>query len=591
MKKRLIPYIVIMTLVLALCVGNGGTVLADDAITTSVQVSPASLPAAGTAHVTVTIKNNGDPISDVVLKYPSPTDTEISIGNMATGDTQTHDNPAWNITDAMFNTSMAFTVSWTSSDGTRKSGNTQAISIEKKDAVVKVTGTASASATEVNAGDKVKFTFSMKNEGTVKVDNAYLNAPPIDQGAQIGSNFSLDAGAVHNMDYNVTVNQNMEVKPVFTYAVNGQEQKLTLDTISIKVKETAQTVAMSLTIDVDKAQVNSGDKVNFSVTVRNTGSSQLDGITVKDFDGNTVNMPTSSLSAGSSTAGSVAIPISTTGNYAFTATAVGAGGESVNQQSNAIAITLDGDAEPSPSASGAVNPNDAMRTDIKLSSDSLDAPGEVTMEVEVTNLTGDVLTELVVRDDTIGTIGTAASVEAGETKTFEKTFHVEETTQFIFKTSAKLADGTDVETQIPAQIVVRGTDAGMPAWQVGLIVVIIAIAGVGVALALYIRNQKKKGATRGKPTRQRPEAYRQRDREYSASGRERPQRYQGQGQEEYGRPERPASARQESYQQRRRMQVETLEPKPKAPPEQPGPKGGGSGSGGSNVKFGDRNKF
>jgi hypothetical protein len=268
--------------------------------------------------------------------------------------------------------------------------------------------------------------------------------------------------------------------------------------------------------------------------------------------------------------------------------AVGAGGESVNQQSNSIAITLDGDAEPSPGVSGAVNPNDAMRTDIKLSSDRLETPGEVTMEVEVTNLTSDVLTELVVRDDTIGTIGTAASVEAGETKTFEKVFHVEETTQYIFKTSAKLADGTDVETQIPAQIVVRGADAGVPAWQVGLIVVIIAIAGVGAALALYIRNQRKKGP-KGKPKRQRPVAYRQRGREYSANGRERPQRYQAPDQEGYGRPERPTSARQESYQQRRRMQVETLEPRPKAPPEQPGPKG--DGNGGGNVKFGDRNKF
>jgi hypothetical protein len=39
------------------------------------------------------------------------------------------------------------------------------------------------------------------------------------------------------------------------------------------------------------------------------------------------------------------------------------------------------------------------------------------------------------------------------------------------------------------------------------------------------------------------------------------------------------------------MQVETLDPKPKVPPEPPRPKNGGNGSGGNNIKFGDRNKF
>jgi hypothetical protein len=138
-----------------------------------------------------------------------------------------------------------------------------------------------------------------------------------------------------------------------------------------------------------------------------------------------------------------------------------------------------------------------MRTDIKLSNDRLDKPGEVTMEVSVTNLTGEPLTDLVVMDDTIGTIGTAASIEAQASQTFEKTFMVEDTTQYIFKTSAKLADGTEIQTQIPAQIQVRDTDEGMPAWQIGLIVVIIAIAAVGVALGFYITGKSAKAPRAG----------------------------------------------------------------------------------------------
>jgi len=611
--KRVIPYILVVMLIITACISFGGVALADESITTSVKVNPSSLPGAGTTSVTVTVKNNGDPINNVRLKYPSPTDTVITLGDMETGATKEHANGEWNITEDMLDQDLAFSVIWTSLDGSEKSGKTQSIKISKKAETVDISGSASASATEVNKGDKVKFKFTMENKGTVKVDNAYLNAPPIENGNQIGSNFSLDPGATKNMEYTITVNESMEVKPVFTYAVNGQQQTLNLNTMNIKVNA-SETVTMGVTLQADKTKTTQGNDVNFTVTVTNTGTSQLDGLSVKDFDGNIVNMSSNSLQAGASSTGTVTLPISETGNYAFTASAVGAGGQSVNMQSNSIAITLDGDATPSPDASASAGPLDAskiIRTDISLSSTKLKEPGEVKIEVTVKNLTEDVLKNVVVMDSLIGTIGTSASLDAGESTVFEKSFMAEETADYEFVTTAEMPDGQSVESKVGTTIAVEAKDSGgLETWQLGLIIVLIAIGAVAGVLAYYLYRQKKRGS-RGKPARPRPQPYeRPSSRPSSSSGRERPQRYQPRPGPDYDMPpEHTTAAQQQQYQRKRAMRIETLEPKGQpsrhTSPENtrpsssagritPTPRPAGkapSRNDGPATKFGDRNKF
>lgn len=608
MKTKTARLLVIL-FVITICLSFGTVALADESISTSVRVNPPSLPGPGTVSVVVTIKNDGDPISDVRLKYPSPTDTEVTIGDIGTDETKEHVNENWNITEDMFDKDLAFTVTWTSLDGSVKSGQTPAIVITQQAETVDVVGEASADPTEIEAGERVKFRFSMQNKGNVTVENAYLNAPPIEDGNQIGSNFALAPGETKNMEYTITVNESMTVNPVFTYDVNGEQQTLTLNAVSVNVDQPAN-VTMNMTLQASQTMTTQGGDVDFTVTVSNTGNSQLDGLQVKDFNGNAVEMSNTTLQPGAEVTGSVTLPITQTGNYSFTGTAVGAGGQSLNIQSNNVAITLEGDETPAPETTdtdtNGVDASKIIRTDISLSTTQLSKPGEVDMTVIVTNLTQDALSNIVVLDERIGTIGTEGSLAGGESVTFEKAFTAEETAAYEFVTTAQLPDGSAVESSVGTTITVEQNSGGLESWQMGLIIVGAAIAAVVIILIMYTRKMRAgRGSRQAQSRRANPQD--PHDRRYSASGRERPQRYSnGSYEPDYDRrPERPSAAQQQEYQKKRGSRVETIDPnkarasyaeqqqrKPAAKNTQTNtnrqqPRSNRS----SSARFGDRNKF
>lgn len=610
MKIRTAKLLVIL-FIITICLSFGTISLAAESISTSVKVNPPTLPGPGTVSVVVTIKNDGDPITNVKLKYPSPTDTEVTIGDIGTGETKEHVNESWNITEDMFGKELAFTVTWTSMDGSVKSGKTPAIVIQQTAETIDVVGNASATPNEINAGERVTFKFSMQNKGNVAVENAYLTASPIENGKQIGSNFALEPGATKNMEYTITVNENMTVNPVFTYAVNGQQQTLTLNAVTVNVTQPAN-VTMNMTLQANQTTAAQGGNVDFTVTVSNTGNSQLDGLEVKDFNGNPVKMSNTTLQPGAQVNGTVTLPIDQTGNYSFTGTAVGAGGQTINIQSNSIAITLEGDAAPTPPA-GAADASKIIRTDISLSSTKLTKPGTVDMVVNVTNLTQEPLTNIVVMDALIGTIGTMNSLGAGETTTFEKKFTVEATAAYEFITTAQLPDGTPVESSVGTTITIE--NKGMPSWQMGLIIVGSAIIAVIIVLIVYTRkmknNQNMRQSQGRRPNPQDPHAQPR----YSPNGRELPQRYaNGRYEPDYDRrPERPSTTQQMEYQRKRGSRVETIdtnrargaatyaeqsrrEPSSKNAPASTPPSSHSSnrpskGSQPNSPKFGDRNKF
>ncbi len=576
--KKILYYALILSIVLSILLAGQVAYAAGDSINTSVTVSPTSLPGEGTVSVSVKINNNGDAISNVRLKYPSPTDTVISMGDMPPGTTKEHNNPEWHIYESMLGQNLAFTVMWVSADGTEKSGTTQTFVISKQDPTLKVSGSVTADPMEVDQGQKTQFKFSFKNEGNVNIENAKLTAPPIDGGAQIGDTFNLAPGETNNKTYNVPINSDMTVNAVYTYESGGQQYSYELPPLTVKVKAPPVSLNMALTLQADKTTVASGDEVTYTVTVQNTGNSRLDGLTVTDFLGNKLNLGTSALEAGNSATGVEAIKMTSSGNYAFVASAVGAGGEAVNAQSNSIAITVDG-ANPSVPADD-IDPNNVVKTVVRVGATDLPGPGEVTVTASVQNLTDLELKNVVVLNDIIGTIGSAASLPGGQTVEFQKTFTAESTNTYVFKTSAQLPDNRLVESQTsPATIEVGNAPPGMSTSMMGFIIILVAIAAVGIVLAVYLyRNRKKISNKTGTPTRPLPSGvYPQQRDQVSPSGRTRPEHY-SQSQEDGYR----------SYKNPKPQRIEVIDPETdKNAPVQPRrvqPKE-------NNVKFGDRNKF
>ncbi len=600
--KKTISFIVVLMLALVAVLSMSSVAYADDAINTSVRVSPATLSGEGTASVTVTIKNNGDPVSNVQLKYPSPTDTVISLGDIGSGDTKTHDNGDWNISADMLDKDLAFTVMWTSQDGTQKSGNTQSFMIQKQDISIKVSGSATADVNEVEKGGNVKFSFSFKNDGNTLLENCKLTAPMIDGGAQIGEEFTLEPGATNNKTYTVAVNENMTVTPTYKYDTNGQTFTYKLDPINITVKEAPKTVTMSVTLNTDKTDAKPGDIVKFTVKVTNTGTSNLDGLTAKDFDGNNVPLSATSLQPGQSATGTTDIPINVTGNYQFTVSAVGAGGVAIPQRSNAVAITAAG-GQPTADPTDVIDPSRVVRTYVEISTLTLkDGPGPVTVKASVENLTDKELKNVVVINDLVGTIGNTQTLAAGATQAFEKTFTVEETGDYMFVTTAELPDGTFIESKTNAATITVVTPEGglSPAVMGGII--IAAIVVVGAALGIYIVRARKKANTQNRE-------FEERMRTAGANGRPRTDRYAASQQQRSRMNGAPPEYPDKSVYTNRKppARVETMDPPPRsqqqrkdvpqhkevpraeAAHKEAPPQVGRVGKPG--TKFGDRNKF
>lgn len=568
--KKIVSYALVVALVITMVLCLGTTVaLADGGIVASINVDPPALTGPGNVSLKITLKNNGDALTNVRIVYPDSGET-VSVGDLGAGETKEHTNTNWYISEDMLDKDLVFTIEWVEADGTQKSGTTKAVRITKEEAVVKVDGAASVDKSEGKAGDVVKFNFSMSNTGTVKIDNAYLNAPPIAGGSQIGSNFSLDPGSTQRFSYDYTLTASETVKPVFTYSVNGEERKLELDSISLNVTEAPKTVTMTANLRADKTEVNSGEDVNFTITVNNTGTSQLDGLIVKDFNGNNVTMNPTSIPAGGSSTGTATLPVTATNSYMFTVAAVGAGGQSVNINSNVVQITV-------ADTPVDVDPNQIFETRIGISNMQLSEPGVVTIQAVVTNKSDYELKNITVQDAVLGTIGSADTLASMQNVTFEKTFDIKETGEYIFKTTAELPDGTVVETETQPATITVAEDTGMPTWLIGVIAIGVIVAALAIFLGVYFSKQKKKKklAAEGKAE---PGAYGG----PSPTGRPKPQHYgQPPAAETTGQPERPSTAQQQNYQRRRAVQVETVEPDTIKPP--PGTK--------NNVKFGDRNKF
>ena len=568
--KKLVSVILAIAIILTLCMTLGGVASAAG-VSIKATVSPASLASAGTVKLSVDVSNtSGVTISNVQLHYPASGDT-VSLDNMASGDTQSYTNPEWSVSDDMIGNEMVFELTFTTEDGSEKSVSTQPFTITRKESVVDVSGNASASTDTIKAGDKVKFTFVLQNNGNVKITDCALKAPPIKNGAQIGDTFSLSAGQKRTLEWSVVLNESTDVKPSFTYKVNGETKTLKLDTISVKADGEEKKAAMTVSATSDNTTVKSGEKVKFVIDVKNNGSSDLKNLKVVDQNGNSVTMDSKTLAAdGESAEGTLEATITKDGSYTFTATATDSDGNEVRATSQAVQVKVD--AEASPTAS--VDINNVIRLEAEISAVELAKAGPVEIGFTIKNLSGEELTNVIISEATLGEIANIPAMTEAE-QSVPYTLQAQETASYTFKLQATLPDGTTVETSLPSQTITvkQGTAGGMMNLLVLMIIIICAIIGVAIALGVMVHKNKKAGGKKGKQRKEQERGYE-----------ERPQQRQAQ--------------QRQPQQKRQSMPHESIEPRPQQkrqprgsgqrPPQQrqqrPRGKNGGSG-------YGDRNKF
>lgn len=556
------------------------TAFAEGKVTITASVSPSSLTGAGTVSVKVTVQNDTDSeISDVTVTFPG--DDSENIGNIPAGDAGTRSDSEWDVSEDMLDTDLTFSATFTDANGNSQTVQTKSLTIAKKESTVAATATASVSKDTIEKGEKVKFTFKLKNEGNVTLEKASLKAPPLSDGDQLGKTFSLEPGETKIMTWETPLNESIDVKPVFSYTADGEKGTAKAGTVSVTVDGEAQASAtpeadaLEVAVTANNTQVKAGDQVAFEVTVRNHGSEDLENLKVTDANGNRVTFTGTQLGAGSAAKGTMEATLQETTSFVFTATAEDANGNSVKAVSDPVEITVD----------AAVDLTSALTMDVAFIPE-ISKAGSVDFTFKVRNNTGQEIKNIVISEATLGEIATIPSMTDAE-QDVTQPIEVEKTTSFVFTISGELPDGTRLEsqTQQPATVTVKQAFGGMSTMLVLLLIVIIAIAVVAITLGILIHKNKKAGYTAfgkrrdgGPDPKQRP---RQGNSGSRPNGKNTDRRYQ---------ERRPPQVRQ---QQRPRSQMphEEIKPRgqrPQAPRQKqqkpPAPRKGGKG-------YSDRNKF
>jgi uncharacterized repeat protein (TIGR01451 family) len=132
----------------------------------------------------------------------------------------------------------------------------------------------------VAVGDLATFTITVTNPGSSDAQGVRLTdvLPTGLTGNNLAETFDLAAGASKTFSLPTTANGDARGVITNTAQVNWNGQTLTAPA-SVRVLEPAQ---LTLTKTVDKDVVEAGDKVNFTITVTNNGSTFAEGVRLTD---------------------------------------------------------------------------------------------------------------------------------------------------------------------------------------------------------------------------------------------------------------------------------------------------------------------
>jgi plastocyanin len=489
--KRFLGFILIIAIASSVFgLGITSAVAADPNVTIRVALDKREVAQGGSVQATVIVKNNyADPITNVQVIYDNNGSSVFSGVTINPG-TEYGTQKSYTISfpSGSNAVAMSFTLTFLDPTGTAQT-NTTATQVNQS-TVIKVTGSAKASDSSVTAGDRVEFTFTFKNEGNVKIENASLKAPPIDGGGTIGQSFTLNPGDTKEMTYTSKVNSTIEVKPTLTFTAAGANKTLNLDSLTVTVEQSVQS-GISLSLKADKDTVNAGEDTVLTATINNTGGSTLTDIALLDENRQPVQTNVTALASGKSGTATVTVTPQATQNYTFSVSAKDPDGKEVTSTSNQVTVTV---AEAEPTSSEESNATLAIVVDADAY--SLKAPGEITFHVTITNNSDVLLNNVQVTEETIGEIGTISAM-GKDSKTFDKTVQVDKTTDFVFKVTATQEDGTPVTAVTdPLTVTIEGnTGVGLGFLGVLLIIIVIAIVAVGVTLFLMNRKNKRSGTS------------------------------------------------------------------------------------------------
>lgn len=190
---------------------------------------------------------------------------------------------------------------------------------------------------KVAAGEKVKYSYKVKNEGNVAIKELSVEDDKLGKitcpKTQLAPGESMDCtGKEAVIEKETTNTATVSGKSVIT-----NEQLVNTDTAKVAVSSEGISISKS----VSSSKVKKGEKVTYSFAVANTGQTKLTDITVVDDKLGTIVCPKSSLEIGEKMTCSHLATINQNTTNVATVTGKNPGGKTVTDKSTSVTVTIE----------------------------------------------------------------------------------------------------------------------------------------------------------------------------------------------------------------------------------------------------------
>ena len=420
MKKRFLVLLVLAALfVLAL---TSAAMAAEDPIALTMELSATrfSGPAEVTISLRVTNTTDEDMPGPLALYYPSGKIIEdFGTPTLAAGQSKAWEG-TWMVTEDQIKAGkvlIGMQYNYRAEDGSiAKKTKTYYCTIEDAGAVAQVEINRYISPSMARNNQKVSVIYEVVNTGTIDVTDVVIK----ESSTISKTNGKIDlvkAGEKGTYTFTVTMGKkDLTSNANITYKAGGKDYTETIGNQKIKYGD----VKLTATLKADKKGGNAGDTVKFTLTLKNTGKSDFQNITVSDpslgtiFSGLTVE-------AGKTVTQEKEITITKSASYQFTVNGTDAAGNNIETATDRIAIT-------------AVDPDKVVKLNVSATVDKsvvYSLPQVVKFTVSVANVSS-----VDAADVTVSASGVDLYhfdlIPAGQTRTFVRDVRVEMAGNFRF---------------------------------------------------------------------------------------------------------------------------------------------------------------
>ena len=478
----------------------------------SVSANPATLSAAGSSTITVTVQNATDgEITDIALSYPGGGGNSV-LSSIAAGSSKT-DSAGCTISAADLGKDLPITITWNQgAEGSKSATKTVRIGAA---AAPTVEFSRKPDKTVVELGSKVTLSYTIKNTSAVTLTNLTLSDSIV---GTIASGITLAPGQSETKTTSVTINSEMTSSPKITYTAEGQSYNKTIS--SLKIGPAAK-VSLTVAATANKTQLAATEKVTFSISIKNNSASDATGIKLVDELG-TVISNNASVKANQSATLTCERDISQSTKVQFTAT-YPSGDSTSTAVSDPITITLAGQTPaPEPGTTPETPGTPQLSVIASVNPAQLPIPGmptTVTFTIVIKNMGTAPVLGVAVTEPGLGQMGSIATLEAGAQQTITYEYSISQPSNYVFSASGADSDGNTVQGLSAAVPVSVSTGTAAPegtmaplvtqppagggslsTWFIVIIVIIVLIILAGIALVvLTIQERKSRNKNRNRP--------------------------------------------------------------------------------------------